>query len=104
MNGQNCELGEELRWLSVTELEGVDAAATLLGHDLLGLGSAGQQKRRDRRRNGGGDLGDQMLGDHAGPAGHLRNEAEGGRAGADGESRLLFRRDAAHLHARDRGR
>src|ERR1044071_5550831 len=75
------------------------SAAPLLRADLLGVLAAREEKRRDRRRHLGGDLRDALPRDHARPARHLRDEAERGRAGVDGEARFVDGGDAADFDA-----
>src|SRR5262249_40078690 len=85
---------------AVAELNPADPGATHLGDDGGDVPLRRQEIRRDRRRDSGDDLREELLGGEAGAAGHGRHQAKVGGAGLNRETSLVSAGDASDLDAR----
>jgi hypothetical protein len=82
---------------AIDQLERVGPAAPGVVNDGLGLGLAGQEESRDRRRHRGRDLADRQIVDRPRAARHLAHQAERVGAFGDREPGLVERGDATDL-------
>jgi len=83
----------------IADLDRVRPAKALLLDDLGNPLSRSQQECSDRRWDGRGNLGDPLIADDAGPARHVRNQAQRGRSTLDGQSRFVDTADAADFYS-----
>ena len=83
----------------IADLDRIGPAETLLLDDVGNLLSRSQEECSDRRWDGRGNLGDPLIADDAGPARHVRNQAQRGRSTLDGQSRFVDTADAADFYS-----